>query len=95
MTQAQKIIEKAKSRGWGFHQGTLQAKGLWNAFRNGARTNDDVTVWCESRVEAAEEALRFEKEVLIRKLRERALEAGYPKNELLKEAADYIEQMSQ
>lgn len=95
MTQAQKIIEKAKSRGRTVNEGTLQARGLWNAYRNEAATNDDVTVWCESRVEAAEEALRFEKKVLVRKLRERALEAGYPKNELLKEAADYIEQMSQ
>jgi hypothetical protein len=60
------LIERANDKGWTINAGTLQAQGLFNAYRNGAKTDDDVTVWCTSVNEAAKEALRMDKETRVR-----------------------------
>ena len=56
------VIKEAEAKGWTIEEGTLQARGLWHAFRNNAETDDDVTLWCTSKREAAEEALNIHKE---------------------------------
>jgi hypothetical protein len=57
---AMSIFDKAKARGWTINQGTLQAKGLWHAFKTPIVSDDDITVWCRTRQEAAKEALRMQ-----------------------------------
>ncbi len=44
--------------GWTIEQAKpgSPAAGLWHAYRNGAKTDDDVTVWCRSKEGAAAEA---------------------------------------
>lgn len=51
------LIERATDKGWTINTGTLQAKGLYNAIRNNGATDNDVTVWCASKNDAAIEAL--------------------------------------
>lgn len=55
-------IKQAETKGWTVKAGTLQAQGLFHAYRNEAKTDKDVTLWCMSLTEAAEEALRISKE---------------------------------
>lgn len=56
------LIEKAAAKGWTVKAGTLQAKGLWHAFKEPIKSDDDVTVWCESANDAAREALKMQRE---------------------------------
>jgi hypothetical protein len=56
------LIEKAKALGWTVKPGTLQARGLWHAFKKDIKTDDDVTLWCTSAKEAAKEAIRMHEE---------------------------------
>lgn len=56
------LIQQAAAKGWTVKAGTLQAKGLWHAFKEPIRTDDDITVWCGSANDAAREALRMQAE---------------------------------
>lgn len=55
-------IEAAEANGWIISEGTLQARGLWHAYKKEIRTDNDVTLWCSSKHEAAKEALRMDSE---------------------------------